>query len=50
VRQRRARRGATPTRGLVALADRLHALGGTLAVESPAGAGTRLVARLPAVP
>jgi signal transduction histidine kinase len=33
--------------GLRGLADRVEALGGTLAVESPRGAGTRLVAELP---
>jgi signal transduction histidine kinase len=35
--------------GLRGLADRLEALGGTLAVDSPAGAGTRLLARIPVV-
>ena len=41
--------GADPTQGsgLRGLADRLEALGGTLAVESRPGAGTRLVAQLP---
>ena len=33
--------------GLRGLADRVEALGGTLSVDSPAGAGTRLLARLP---
>jgi signal transduction histidine kinase len=33
--------------GLRGLADRVGALGGTLAVDSPPGAGTRLTARLP---
>jgi signal transduction histidine kinase len=33
--------------GLRGLADRVQALGGTLAIDSPAGAGTRLLARLP---
>jgi PAS domain S-box-containing protein len=33
--------------GLAGLSDRVAAVGGTLAVESPAGAGTRLVAELP---
>jgi signal transduction histidine kinase len=33
--------------GLRGLADRVHALGGTLSVDSPAGAGTRLEAVLP---
>jgi signal transduction histidine kinase len=31
----------------VGLADRLEAIGGTLSVDSPAGAGTTLVARIP---
>jgi signal transduction histidine kinase len=34
--------------GLAGLADRVEALGGRLAVESPPGAGTRVVAELPA--
>jgi len=33
--------------GLRGLADRIEALGGALAIESPAGGGTRLVARIP---
>ena len=33
--------------GLRGLADRVEAIGGTLAIESPPGSGTRLVARLP---
>jgi signal transduction histidine kinase len=33
--------------GLVGLTDRLHALGGTIEVRSPAGEGTRLDAHLP---
>jgi signal transduction histidine kinase len=33
--------------GLRGLADRIEALGGTLALESPAGGGTRLLARIP---
>jgi PAS domain S-box-containing protein len=33
--------------GLRGLADRVEALGGTLSVESPAGTGTRVLARLP---
>ena len=33
--------------GLRGLADRIEALGGTLALESPPGRGTRLRARLP---
>jgi signal transduction histidine kinase len=43
------RGGADPERGsgLRGLADRVEALGGALSVESPAGAGTRLVAELP---
>jgi signal transduction histidine kinase len=42
--------GADPARGsgLRGLADRVEALGGRLSVESPPGAGTRLVAELPA--
>jgi PAS domain S-box-containing protein len=34
--------------GLRGLIDRIEALGGTLAIESPPGRGTRLLARLPA--
>ncbi len=33
--------------GLRGLTDRVEALGGTLALESPAGGGTRLLARIP---
>jgi len=33
--------------GLIGLTDRLHALGGTFEVRSPAGEGTRLDARIP---
>ena len=33
--------------GLVGLRDRLEALGGSLAVDSPPGAGTTIVARIP---
>ena len=33
--------------GLRGLRDRVEALGGTLAVESPRGGGTRLLAQLP---
>jgi signal transduction histidine kinase len=33
--------------GLRGLVDRIEALGGTLQIESPPGAGTRLLARLP---
>jgi signal transduction histidine kinase len=42
--------GADPRHGsgLRGLADRVEALGGRLSVESPPGAGTRLVAELPA--
>jgi signal transduction histidine kinase len=41
--------GADPARGtgLRGLADRIHALGGHLRVESPAGAGTRLEVEIP---
>ena len=41
--------GADPARGtgLRGLADRVEALGGTLHLESPAGAGTRLAAEIP---
>ena len=41
--------GATvlPGHGLAGLADRIAALGGTLAVDSPQGAGTRIVVELP---
>jgi signal transduction histidine kinase len=38
---------ATPGGGLEGLAERVSALGGVLAVESPAGEGTRLHAELP---
>jgi len=38
---------ATHGSGLRGLADRVAALDGTLAVESPPGSGTRLVARIP---
>jgi signal transduction histidine kinase len=43
------RGGADPRggSGLRGLADRVEALGGRLAIESPPGAGTRLVAELP---
>jgi len=33
--------------GLVGLSDRVHALGGTIEVRSPAGRGTRLDAHIP---
>ncbi|HUB39738.1 MAG TPA: GAF domain-containing sensor histidine kinase [Streptosporangiaceae bacterium] len=41
--------GADPARGsgLMGLKDRVEALGGTIAIYSPAGAGTHLVANLP---
>ena len=41
--------GADMTRGtgLRGLADRVEALGGRLRVESPRGAGTRMVAQIP---
>jgi signal transduction histidine kinase len=41
--------GADPTRGsgLVGLRDRVEALGGTIAVQSPAGAGTAIEVALP---
>ena len=41
--------GAEPGRGtgLVGLADRLEALGGSLSVDSPKGGGTTVVARIP---
>ncbi len=41
--------GADPARGsgLRGLADRVEALGGTVAVESPAGGGTWLRAEIP---
>ena len=43
------RGGADPARGsgLIGLADRVDALGGTIEVASPAGAGTTLLIRLP---
>ena len=42
--------GADPARGsgLRGLADRVEALGGRLSVQSPAGAGTRVVVEIPA--
>jgi signal transduction histidine kinase len=44
--------GANPSSGsgLRGLADRVEALGGTLDVVSPAGAGTTLRAEIPLVP
>jgi signal transduction histidine kinase len=41
--------GADPSRGsgLLGLTDRVEALGGTIAVRSPAGAGTDILAQLP---
>jgi signal transduction histidine kinase len=43
--------GADPARGsgLVGLKDRVESLGGTIAIVSPAGGGTSLVVRVPAV-
>ena len=43
--------GVDPTRGsgLSGLSDRVSALGGTLEVDSPAGAGTTICARIPVV-
>jgi signal transduction histidine kinase len=37
----------SPGSGLTGLADRVAALGGVLRIDSPAGAGTRLIAELP---
>jgi signal transduction histidine kinase len=43
--------GADPSGpGLVALADRVGALGGTLSIDSPPGHGTRLLAKIPTDP
>jgi signal transduction histidine kinase len=44
--------GADPTRGsgLEGLEDRVEALDGTFAVESPPGGGTRIRATIPAAP
>jgi signal transduction histidine kinase len=41
--------GADPGRGsgILGLTDRVEALGGTIAVRSPAGEGTSMVAQLP---
>ena len=41
--------GADPTRGsgLIGLTDRVDALGGTIEVASPSGAGTTLLITLP---
>jgi signal transduction histidine kinase len=39
--------GADPARGLTGLTDRVEALGGTIAITSPAGEGTSLHVRLP---
>jgi signal transduction histidine kinase len=36
--------------GLRGLTDRVESLGGTLSLESPAGGGTRLAARIPLGP
>ena len=38
---------STPGHGLAGLADRAQGLGGTLTIESPAGGGTLVTARLP---
>jgi len=43
--------GADPSGpGLVGVADRVGALGGTLSIDSPPGRGTRLLARIPCGP
>lgn len=44
--------GADPEQGsgLKGLADRVAALGGTLAIDSPPGAGTRVIAVIPVIP
>lgn len=39
--------GATQSRGLLNMADRAGALGGTLSIESTAGRGTRVAVRVP---
>jgi signal transduction histidine kinase len=39
--------GAVPRSGLAGMADRVAAQGGTLALESPAGMGTRIAVELP---
>jgi signal transduction histidine kinase len=41
--------GADPSQGsgLVGLADRIEALGGTLDVTSPAGGGTKMLIQIP---
>jgi signal transduction histidine kinase len=46
------RGGARESRGsgLQGLRDRVEAIGGTFAVGSPSGRGTRVVATLPAAP
>ena len=41
------RRRTWPGRGLAGLADRLDALDGVLAIDSPPGAGTRITAEIP---
>ena len=46
-RRGRRRRPRTPAPGLRGLGDRVAALEGSLAVDSPPGGGTRLVAELP---
>jgi signal transduction histidine kinase len=42
-----ARRAAVRGSGLIGLADRVDALGGTIEVASPRGAGTTLLVTLP---
>ena len=46
-RRRRRRRGAGRGPGLPGMRDRVAAQGGTLAIESPPGAGTRIAVELP---
>ena len=46
-RRRRGRRGRRPRTGLRGLTDRVEALDGTLAVDSPSGGGTRLHVEIP---
>ena len=49
-RRRLRRRGRAAGTGLRGLADRMAVLGGRLAVESPAGEGTRVLAAIPLEP